>query len=210
MTAISETLLSSGAPDGFVYDFDEDENEHARFRNVAIDEIERYRRMDEWISSYHNVYSATALRCKQRLAKGGVIPTSAADFFHYTRHGTFDPLRLEAFDILVERGMLRNSALLRYFLDTLHSDPSPFVRENLRRLLGRGMAAIAIGDSTPGPAAAPVDAEAGLTIEHEASATEARQADLSRTQTVPGALSAMKARLEGDKTLQEGLWAAVT
>ncbi|KAI9813372.1 MAG: hypothetical protein M1832_006330 [Thelocarpon impressellum] len=207
MTAMSESLVSTNIQDGFIYSVGEDEEEHAKFRHMAIDEIERYRRMDEWISSYHNVYSVTALRCKQRLINAKVIQMNPTDFFHYTRNGTFDPLRLAAFDILVELGMMRNSAFLRYFFYVLHSDPSPYIRERMQRLLGKGMATFAIGERKAEVAA---QADAGLTIEHDASANEARQADLRRTQTVPGALVALKSQVKEDATLQKSLWEAVT
>ncbi|KAI9680082.1 MAG: hypothetical protein M1817_005098 [Caeruleum heppii] len=208
MTALSESLIKETPRGGFDLD-PEDEmeiQEDLSFEKAAIEEIERYRRMDEWISSYQNTYSITAIQCKERLAKAKVIAPEAIDFLQYTRDGMFDPLRLQAFGSLVALGMLRDEAILTYFLSTLRSDPSPFVRENLQRLFGTALAGIALGETRSTSTEALPDAVDGLVIEHEST----RAADLKRTGTVVGALAALEAELGGDETLKRELWKAVT
>ena len=57
-----EDRMATHDPDKFHFEDWQDEKEMRDFRKDAISEIERYRRIDEWISSYHNVFSTTALK----------------------------------------------------------------------------------------------------------------------------------------------------
>ncbi len=206
MRALAESLISRTEPLGYNFNFEDEEEDESIFHKACIDEIERYRRMDEWISSYHNIYSTTALDCKRQLVQGKVIQLEVTDFLQYTRHGTFDPLRLAAFSNMVELGLLKNDAILGWFLCVLGSDLSPFVRDRMLRLFGKGLAMIAIGESTPKDV---VPQQNGLIIEQESS-TEARQADLARKQSVNGALSALKQELGSNAVLKKALWEVVT
>lgn len=170
----------------------------------AIAEIDRYRRMDEWSSSFQNIYSRTALRCQLRLMQAKVIDLDVVHFLQYTRFGTFDMLRLEAFECLVELDIFSSPEILRWFIYVMSADPSPWMRHQLHRLFGIALATLAFGvDQTPTPPA-PSD---GLIIEQESS-TEVRRAELARKQTVPGALEALKKELSGNPVLRECLWAA--
>ena len=56
--AMCESMVQGPGQEGFSYGFEEDDDDHARFNQAAVEEIERYRRMDEWISSYQNIYSS--------------------------------------------------------------------------------------------------------------------------------------------------------
>lgn len=207
MSALAESLIPNNEPSGYSFNpEDEDEEDETRFHNICIGEIERYRRMDEWIPSYQNLYSVTALECKRRLAQGKVIPTRVTDFLQYTRQGTFDPLRLAAFTNMVELGLLKNDAVLEWFLSVLGSDPSPFVRQRMQRLFGKGLAIVAIGESTSKDVP---PQQNGLIIEQESS-TESRQADLARKQSVSGALTALKQEIGSNAVLKKALWDAVT
>ena len=177
------------------------------FHKACLEEIDRYRRIDEWIPSYQNVISRSALECKRMLAKKGVIKLKIVDFLQYTSDGTSDLLRLGAFASLMDLGLAKNSALLRWFLFVLGTDPSPYMREHMFRIFGKTLGSIAIGEvSEPTANAAPSN---GLIVEIEAS-TEGRKADLARKQTVVGALQALKDEIGYDTVLQEGLWTAIT
>ncbi|KAI9842282.1 MAG: hypothetical protein M1837_007352 [Sclerophora amabilis] len=208
MTALSEALIQTGDHAGMDFGFDdeEDDGDEKQFQDTAIDQIDRYRSMDEWISSYQNTCSTIALDCNMRLAKAQVIETKPTDFLQYSREGTFDMLRLQAFRCTVELGLLKNDTVLKYFLYVLGSDPSPYVRENLQRLFGQGLAAIAFGEDKPGPKHQPQD---GLVIEQETS-TDTRQIEMARTQTVAGALEALKAEMGTNEGLKKALWEAAT
>ena len=84
MTCLTDSLVASVIhPDSFRtadgYE-DDDTLEMIRaddvFKKEAVNELERYRRIDEWIASYQNVYSVTAMSCMQKLQQVGIIPRS--------------------------------------------------------------------------------------------------------------------------------------
>lgn len=170
----------------------------------AIAEIDRYRRMDEWSSSFQNIYSRTALQCQLRLTKAKIMDLDAIHFLQYTRFGTFDMLRVDAFECLVELDIFGMSELLRWYLFTMSSDTSAWIRHRLHGPLGRALASVAFGTNKMPDAPPPID---GLIIEQD-STTDVRAADLARKQTMPGALEALKKEISGNTTLKEALWAA--
>ncbi|KAJ5936672.1 hypothetical protein N7466_003122 [Penicillium verhagenii] len=169
----------------------------------TIAEIDRYRRMDEWSSSYQNLYSRAALHCQMHMMQAKILDTDLMRFIPYTRAGTYDLLRLQAFDCLVDLDISQSPDLLRWIIYTMTSDSSPYVRRNCLRAFGRTLAMIAFGRA-PQPETNQSD---GLIIEQESS-TEVRQADLARRQTVPGAIEALKRELYHDASLKEYIWAA--
>ncbi|KAJ5641494.1 hypothetical protein N7490_005494 [Penicillium lividum] len=170
----------------------------------ALAEFDRYRRMDEWSGSYQNLYARAALHCQMQMMQAKVLDTDLMRFIPYTRAGTFDLLRLQAFDCLVDLDISQVPELLRWLIFTMTSDSSAYVRHHCVRLFGRALAMIAFG-RTPQPETNQND---GLIIEQESS-TEVRQADLERRQTVPGAIKALKREIIAhDMSLREYLWAA--
>ncbi|PYH47668.1 transcription initiation factor TFIID subunit TAF2 [Aspergillus saccharolyticus JOP 1030-1] len=170
----------------------------------AIAEIDRYRRMDEWSSSFQNIYSRAALRCQVQLMKANILSLDLMQFLPYTRAATYDLLRLDAFECLVELDLFRSPELLRWFIFTMSNDSSALIRRRLHGLFGKALAPVAFGRDMNQEQAANAD---NLIIEQESS-TEVRQADLARRQTVTGALGALKNELSGDQVLKESLWAA--
>ncbi|KAK5145716.1 hypothetical protein LTR04_001226, partial [Oleoguttula sp. CCFEE 6159] len=206
MSCLAASLVTTREPN--VYSFslsEEDEEDERLFQKSAMDEIERYRRIDEWISSFQNVYSLTALECLKRLIAGRVVPSRKADILRYTRVGNAENLRLKAFACLVELGMLKNNQFLKFLLYSLQTDPSPHVREHLFRIFGQGLGQTAIGNTSEDRQ---IQYDGSLIVEQEAS-TEGRQARIARTQTVPGALAALKQELGQNEILKKGLWSAV-
>jgi transcription initiation factor TFIID subunit 2 len=210
MDALAESLipLSRGEPGEMNFSFEVEDTEELRtFQQQAVEEIDRYRRMDEWIVSYQNVYTTTALSCKQRLMKAKVIPIDPTNFHAYTHDGTFDLVRIKAFEGLVDLGFFASNAILKYLLYVMGTDPSPFVRERLFQIFGLGLAAVAFGEHKEAePAAAVEDA---LIIEQEAD-MEKKKAKISRTMTIEGALVALKVESQDNMTLKEWLWTAIT
>lgn len=164
--------------------------------------------MDEWIPSYHNVLSTTALDCKHLLAKAGVTENRPADFLQYTADGTSPYLRLNAFSNLMTMGGFNNDALLRWFLFVLSTDPSPYIRHHLFEILNQTLGSIAMGEHLEPTQPAQTETAGGLIIEQESS-TEARQLDLARKQTILGALNALKDELSSNETLKTELWNAI-
>ncbi|KAF9894318.1 hypothetical protein FE257_007821 [Aspergillus nanangensis] len=170
----------------------------------ALAEIDRYRRMDEWSSSYQNVYSRAALRCQMQLMQANILEMDVMQFLPYTRAGTYDPLRLDAFECIVETDVFRVPELLKWFIFTMSSDSSAWLRRRLHTLLGKALAPVAFGRQQNQKQNASSD---GLIIEQESS-TEVRQADLARKQTVTGAIEALKSEISGDQNLKDSLLAA--
>ncbi|RMJ25648.1 transcription initiation factor TFIID [Aspergillus sp. HF37] len=170
----------------------------------VVAEIDRYRRMDEWSSSFQNVYSRAALRSQMQLMQANILDVDMMQFLPYTRPGTFNLLRSDAFGCLVELGIFNAPELLKWFMFTMASDSSAWLRRSLHGLFGKALAPVAFGHGRKKEAPAPGD---GLIIEQESS-TEIRQADLARRQTITGAMAALKREISGDPVLKESLWAA--
>jgi transcription initiation factor TFIID subunit 2 len=210
MKAITEAVVakpkfsSTAEVDLMDIDGEEERNIQYRLEQDCLAEIDRHRRMDEWASSYQNIYARTALECQLRLSKAGIGHTTAIHFLPYTRPNNFDMLRLTAFNNLVECNIFENESVLRYFLYCLVSDPSPWIRENLRRSFGKALAVKAIGEAT----AETQQPQEGLVIEEEAT-LEAQQADLARKTTIEGALHALSNELGKNEALRTALWSAL-
>ena len=208
MRGLAEALASKPPfPANDFEDFEDGTGDDQNFLDACLEEIDRQRRIDEWIPSYHNILSTTALDCKRMLAKAGIIQVRPADFLQYTPDGTSESLRLTAFSNVMTLGLAKNHAVLRWFLFVLGTDPSPHIRENMLRIFGRTLGALAVGESSEVIKGQEAQLD-GLVIEQE-STTEARQADLARKQTVEGALNALKAEISTDLVLKTELWKAI-
>ena len=212
MDALAETVSSKPAPatDMFEIDMDaeEDDEDDLHFHNACLDEIDRYRRIDEWIPSYHNILSLTALDCKRKLIAAGAMSFRPVEFLQYTRDGTSDNLRLTAFRNLMDLGLIKNDVVFHWFLSTLGMDPSPYFRDRMLRLLHRALGAVAIGKKSSSEMLAATQQD-NLIIEQESS-TDARRDALARKQPVEGALKALKAEMGGNEALKRGLWEIIT
>lgn len=169
----------------------------------TIAEFDRYRRMDEWSGSFQNLYARAALHCQMQLMQAKIQDLDLMQFIPYTRAGTYDLLRLQGFECLVDLDISQSPDLLRWLMFTMASDSSAWVRHHCQRVFGRALAQVAFGRS---PQAEPAQA-GGLIIEQESS-TEVRQADLARRQTIPGAIEALKREVSGDNSFKEFFWAA--
>ena len=170
----------------------------------ALAEFDRYRRMDEWSGSYQNLYARSALQCQMQMMQAKMQEFDMMRFIPYTRAGTYDMLRIQAFECLVDLDISQIPDLLRWLIYTMTADSSAYVRHHCQRLFGRALAMIAFGRA-PQPENNQAD---GLIIEQESS-TEVRQADLARRQTIPGAIEALKREIGNDESLKEYIWSAV-
>lgn len=154
MAGLAETLVENRVNRGVNINFsfgDDDEMEDiqaetdaAVFKKAALNEIDRLRRIDEWIPSYRNVYTLASMRSLTRLIENKVVPFKLAHFLRYTRAGNQDDVRLMAFECLVTLGALRKDHFLRYIMHSFASEPSQLVRERLWRIIGKGLAYIAL------------------------------------------------------------------
>ena len=125
--------------------FDDEEDDLLELRQAVISEVDRIQRMDQWLPSFQNVLSLTALQIKRELVLTKIMESDLTEFLAYTREGTSDTLRLKAFECLVDLGALRNRAILHYICNVIGTDPSPYIRRAVLMTFIRGLGAIAYG-----------------------------------------------------------------
>jgi transcription initiation factor TFIID subunit 2 len=188
----------------------DDDAELKRFVERTVEEIDKYRRMDEWTLTYQNIWTTTALECKMRLMKAGVIPLEPIEFVRYLQDGNADLIRIKAYECLVELGLLSKVTIMKLLLSSVSTDPSPFVRDRLFKIFCKGIAAIALGENKvaqPEPEAV-VD-DSGLIVELGEAEIHRRKLDATRSQSIQQALAALKEELKGNTELQVAVWKAV-
>ena len=218
MTCLADSMVVSHRDPQPTYAFNfgdddepmEEENPDEPFEQEGIKIIERYRRIDEWETTYQNVYSVTALECLQKLTKAGLVKNKAKEILQYTRPLNSDLVRIAAFRCLTETGFTRKPTMMRYLINSIADAPSPFVRSKLVAVFGEALGHIALGDEAPKNINAPaIEAADGLVIEQEVS-SEARQLDAMRKTTPEGAITALRLVLEHDEVFKKALWYAIT
>jgi len=188
-----------------------DDTEPRTFRDRALDEIERFRRMDEYYPSYQNCFTVASLDALCTLMKAKVIDKNPVVFLQYLPDKTLDLVRIKACECLIELGLLANATFLRFLLSLVGTDPSPYVRAQLFKALCRGLAGIAIGENMDlEKPAAPPPADDGLIVEHENTMTEERQKARARKEDLTAALAALKEEMKDDETLHEVIWEAIS
>ncbi|KAI1193260.1 hypothetical protein F5X97DRAFT_44553 [Nemania serpens] len=187
------------------------DTEPDEFRDQALEEIERYRRRDEYSPSFQNCFTVAALDALCRLMKASVVPLTPLTFVQYLQDRTCDFVRIKACESLVELGFLDKPEFIRFFFSLISTDPSPFVRDQLFKVLCRGLASIAIGER-PDPSKQPpqpVKEGLDLVVEQENSIMEERQKAKARKEDLHVALAALKEQTEDDEELQEVIWQAL-
>ncbi|KAF2099555.1 hypothetical protein NA57DRAFT_65578 [Rhizodiscina lignyota] len=205
MSCLGESLITksqSGAP-RYDFSFEEDEAAiaEAEFQRKAINEIERYRRIDEWIPSYQNIHSVTSMDCMQLLMQSKTIPRKGVDFMQSTRSGNADSIRVKAFDGLAQLGFMANPTVMKYIVQSFAFETSPYMRKQIWTALWLGLGHASL--TKPQTQASIPEQNGGLIVEQDQSTTEQRQAELKRKETVPGALGALKIELGQDEGLAD-------
>ncbi|TQN67082.1 Transcription initiation factor TFIID subunit 2 [Colletotrichum shisoi] len=178
--------------------------EERSFLGEAIVEIDRFRRMDEWANSYQNIWTTTALECRRKLMKAGVIPRSALDFIQYLQDDTCDLVRLKAFEALVDLGYMMELSIFRLIVSVMSTDRSPFVRDKLLKIFCTGLASLAFGEQSRARAA-PLAADSGelTVINNTEGETQERRKQFARKQDINVALAALRAEMEEQYAEQE-------
>jgi transcription initiation factor TFIID subunit 2 len=197
---------------------DDKDIEFKKFIHGVLDQIDSYRRQDEWELSYQNIYTTTALDCKKMLMKERVIPVAPLEFMQYLQDGNTDLVRIKAFECMVEVGMLSRPIISKFMLVTMSTDNSPFVRDRLFKLFCDGIAAIALAESkaAPGPSIPVTDAlmedadDGGLIVEQGDVITDARKEKAARKEDINAALKGLREDLKGNEELKLAMWRAVT
>ena len=207
---MTDALIQVKQESAYLFSFDDDdEEEEAAFRRDAINIIERYGRIDEWISSYNNLYSTTVMHCMQRLMEHNIVDQRTTDFLQYSRAGNLDVVRLKAFDCLIRLKMMRNSAFASYVLGAIENDPSPYIRNQILQLFWHGLGTIAINQtSATSNYGTFTERQGGLIIEQE-SVTESKPHDAARARSVPGMLGELRKVLQNDDNIKQAMRAVL-
>ena len=209
---IPETPITGQALLLSLDEFDEEDGEFRNFILKTLEEIDKYRRMDEWTSTYQNIWTTTALNCKMRLMKARVIPVAPLEFVQYLQDDNIDLVRIKAFECLVEIGMLSKTPILKLILSYMSTDKSPFIRDRLFKIFCRGIAAIALGENQAAQPGQEPDAEMandGLVIDQGDAEIQQRKLDAIRKNDITHALKALREELKGNTELQLVIWRAV-
>ncbi|KAI9648839.1 Transcription initiation factor TFIID subunit 2 [Ciborinia camelliae] len=208
LTSLTDSLIPGAKGvnnDALQLDDAEEIDEPQRFRDIALEELERYSRMDEWIDSYQNIYTITVIKCKLKLMNAGVIQLDALDFAQYLHDGTAPRVRIEAFKALADLGIVKNTAVACLLVTAMSTDPSPWVRSELTKVFYYGLGVLGLGEYKTKRVAAPV-AKDGLIIEEASTAARQEQAERS---SLLGALASLKLEVGGNTDLKNALWKAV-
>ncbi|KAA8893277.1 hypothetical protein FN846DRAFT_547784 [Sphaerosporella brunnea] len=218
MRALADTLSPQSQEDPFGFDLmdeddddeeDGDEYSEKKLHEMALAEIDRYQRMDQWQPTYRNIVSEVALGIRKDLMLKGIKDLDYRVFMAYTREGTLDTLRVKAFDCLIDLGALRNPNLAPYICYVMGNDPSPFVRRRAQMAFGRGLGLIACEQAKP--VAPPNGLRLGEMIIEDPGVDNAagRQEELAK-ETIDGAITALKKAVSEDPMMKEALWTATT
>jgi transcription initiation factor TFIID subunit 2 len=210
LSALAESLIPEKTNGNeMLFDDDEENEEPGRFRDTVIEELDRYRRMDDWNPSYHNLYTVTVLDCKHKLMTAGVILVDPLEFAPFLHDGTSDYVRIKAFEALMDLGFITNDPLVRYLLTVMSTDISPYVRNHLFEAFSLGLATVALGHSSNKPTETQAPANGDILIIEEEASNEERKAHIARTTSIEGALAALKEELKGNMAIKEALWKAI-
>jgi transcription initiation factor TFIID subunit 2 len=196
MRCLAETLTKTTASAELSH---EEWAQEQDFTSKAIGELTRHQRLDEWIPTYQNVYTTTALDCALKLVMSRVTPFKPTEFLQYAQLGNADNVRLKAWECLIRLGMIRKDTVLRFLMHEIRSDPSPYFRKQLLRIFGIAIGQVATGDVWAPEKAVETSADT-LVVENEASNAD-RASALAR-QNLNGALRGLKSDMQGSQTLR--------
>jgi transcription initiation factor TFIID subunit 2 len=179
------------------------ELEEFEFTKKAIEELTRHQRLDEWIPTYQNIYTTTALDCARKLIMDRVTPFKPSEFLQYAQLGNADNVRLKAWDCLIRLGMLRKDTVLRFLLHEIRSDPSPYFRKQLLRVFSFAVGQIATGDVFVAEKPSSESTFGSFVVESEGDSS-GRASQLAR-QTLNGAQRGLKTDLQNNQALRVAL-----
>ncbi|KAF1840396.1 uncharacterized protein K460DRAFT_421354 [Cucurbitaria berberidis CBS 394.84] len=201
MRCLAECLTSAKSSTNFDLNHQEWAEEQ-EFTDKAIGELTRHQRLDEWIPTYQNIYTTTALDCAMKLTINRVTPFRPTEFLQYAQLGNADNVRLNAWECLIRLGLFRKDTVLRFFIHEIRSDPSPYFRKQLLRIFGIAVGQVATGDVYAPEKPADTSADS-LVVENEVDSSD-RASALAR-QNLSGALRGLKSDLQNNQTLRLAL-----
>lgn len=204
------------------------DSETQAFVAKALDQIDRYEKMDEWMFTHNNIWTVAALDCKMKLMKSTVIPLDPTAFMRYCLDENSESVQIKAFEALIELGFLLRPQVMKLLVAVISTHRSPHVRDQLFKVFTRGLAAVAFGELEPmkerEPAAKAIDAprnpedndllmddedDGGLVIEKSDDVIKRRQDKIARQKDITVAIKALKEALQDDADLERELWKAL-
>lgn len=205
LSGLARTLVTQKDGGMMSFDFDTMEQEitSVDLQRDAVNEIERHRRIDEWIPSYDHILTTTALDCLLHLSEGKDASPRIEEFLQYSQPENTDTVRLKAFSCLISLGSMRDPMICHWILHSFHTDPSPYFRDKLWEIVEHGLGEVALGGSNP--SVQPVTN--GLIVEGDA--IESRQEAMERTKTLTGATKSLKTQLGQNSILQVAIMEAL-
>jgi transcription initiation factor TFIID subunit 2 len=200
LSCLAQSMIStSSAKLSFDFGDHDQEVRDADFKRTSIDEIQRFRRIDEWIPSFHNLYTVTALDSMRLFMQKDVVPIRIGDFLKYTRPENSDPIRIKAYECLVELGAFQNPDIMAYFIVSFYSEPSPYLQNRLWTVISQAFGQMALAVPETKTAAEPIG---GLVIDDTI-------APIIRTQTLVGAIANLQDKIKDLSALQVALLDAI-
>ncbi|KAJ4394022.1 Transcription initiation factor TFIID subunit 2 [Gnomoniopsis smithogilvyi] len=226
LEALATSLVRAGTTDA-VNKKGLDEEMRA-FVDKALDQIDRYEKMDEWMFTHNNIWTVAALDCKMKLMKSAVIPLDPTAFMRYCLDENSESVQIKAFEALIELGFLLRPQVMKLLVAVISTHRSPHVRAQLFKVFTHGLAAIAFGELEPtkeqepaskaiAPPQNPEDNDllmddeddGGLVIEKSDDVIKRRQDQIARQKDISVAIKALKEALQNDKDLERELWKAL-
>lgn len=145
------------------------------------------------------------IKIKKDLHLNGVREMSLTHLLRYTKEGTFDQLRLDAFSCLLDIAGLRNGTVLRYILQVLSTDQSPFIRRQLLELFQKALGNFAI-NGDPEDHAQDHAQDNGELIMHETfNHPEQARGDKNTARQL---IAALKLAFKDSESMAKSLWEA--
>jgi transcription initiation factor TFIID subunit 2 len=179
-----------------VPDYDQEARD-VEFQRAAIEDIRRFQRTDEWIPSYQNIYSVTALDALTLLMQKDAAPRRISEIMQYTQPENSDAVRLKAFDCLIELGMFSSPDILSYFFATIVYDQSPYFRDRIWHVIGKGLGRVALLEPLD-EGEAPTS---GFVV--DAADTTTRASALERTESIEAAQKVLAKKIGGNQELKD-------
>ncbi|KAL5016218.1 hypothetical protein ScPMuIL_005807 [Solemya velum] len=105
---------------------------------LILEEVTRYLNLEKLLPCYRHTVTVSCLRAIQALQKFGHVPSCPDLFKSYAQPGVFRDVRLAALEALVDftKTDVSNDTLF-WLLDMVATDPDPYVRHSIIRMLVR-------------------------------------------------------------------------
>ena len=133
----------------------------------------------------------------------GKAPDPTDKLLQYTRPGTYERLRVEAFSSLFRLGGLANPVVWHYVISTLRTEPSPYIKSQILYGLAIGLGTIALKSEAMSEAHLLDD---GGIIEEDAAEVAKVQIEAHKRASIEGAINGLRQDISSLTTISDELW----